>query len=130
MMNTQSKGSITELKIAAKLIERGYTVCMPYGNNARYDLVIEKNGKFERIQCKTSHIEEKCIRFNTTSQHILTGERFTYETEIEYFGVYSPELDKCYLVPSSLGGKSSIGLRIEPAKFNKKSIKWAKDFEL
>lgn len=51
-MNPSQIGLITEYKCQLYLIENGFNVLMPIGNYQKYDLVIEKNGKFTRIQVK------------------------------------------------------------------------------
>ena len=56
---TQIKGLTTELKCMEKFIEYGFIVSIPYGNNSRYDLLLDGgNGKYIRIQCKTAHLNE------------------------------------------------------------------------
>ena len=51
-LNPSQIGDITELKCQAYLIEQGWNVLVPIGNHQKYDLVIEKNNKFYRIQVK------------------------------------------------------------------------------
>lgn len=50
-------GLATELKCQLYLIEQGFNVLIPMGNHQKYDIVVEKNGKFTRIQVK--HATEK-----------------------------------------------------------------------
>ena len=105
-MNTKRKGDITTTMVAAGLLKQDYSVLMPIGDGERYDLVIEKNGKFQRIQCKTGSLNPKKdrIKFKCFSVH---GENGTYTAQkylgqIEYFGVYVPEIDKSYLIPLNI----------------------------
>lgn len=51
-MNPSQIGLITEMKCQLFLVELGYNVLIPKGNHQKYDLVIENNGKFTRIQVK------------------------------------------------------------------------------
>ena len=51
-LNPSQIGDITELKCQAYLIEQGWNVLIPIGNHQKYDLVIEKDCKFYRIQVK------------------------------------------------------------------------------
>ena len=48
-LNPSQIGDITELKCQVYLVEHGWNVLTPIGNHQKYDLVIEKNGKFYRI---------------------------------------------------------------------------------
>ena len=66
-MNTVQKGDISEAKILARFVELGYPVLLPWSNGERYDMVIEKDGEFLRIQVKTGRVENGCIHFNTSS---------------------------------------------------------------
>lgn len=52
ILNPSQVGLITEYKCQLYLIENGFNVLLPIGNYQKYDLVIEKDGKFTRIQVK------------------------------------------------------------------------------
>lgn len=54
ILNPSQIGDIVELKCQVYLIENGWNVLVPVGNHQKYDLVIERNGYFYRIQCKHS----------------------------------------------------------------------------
>ena len=56
-LNPSIIGLATELKCQLYLIEQGFNVLIPMGNHQKYDIVVEKNGKFTRIQVK--HATEK-----------------------------------------------------------------------
>jgi hypothetical protein len=43
---TKVKGNITELMCMAGFIKLGYQVSIPYGDSAKYDFVVDVNGKF------------------------------------------------------------------------------------
>ena len=52
--NPKAIGERSQAHISARLLDVGYNVLTPYGDNTRYDLVIgDADGKFYRIQCKT-----------------------------------------------------------------------------
>lgn len=46
-------GNITELEVISKLLLYG-DVSIPYGNNSRYDCVLDYKGEFIKIQIKTA----------------------------------------------------------------------------
>lgn len=50
-------GSVAELAVAKKLVERGFTVSWPL-NEDSYDLIAEKDGKARRIQVKSANINK------------------------------------------------------------------------
>ena len=48
----QIYGITTELIVAQKFIEKGYIVSIPYGNNSRYDMIVDTDTDCYRIQVK------------------------------------------------------------------------------
>lgn len=52
--NPSITGLTTELKCQLFLIEQGFNVLIPVGNYQKYDIVVEKDGKFTKIQVKHS----------------------------------------------------------------------------
>ena len=70
----QIKGMIIELEVAKKLIELGYIVSFPYGNNARYDLLLDcGNQQYFRIQCKSASFQENNSYIVKTSNEQFTS---------------------------------------------------------
>ena len=131
MRNTKKIGDVSEAKILATLLAKGFVVLTPFGDNQRYDLVTELDGKFSRIQCKTGKLIKGVIKAHFTSVSSNGQNVRTYAGQVEYFAVYCPQNDKSYLVPSS-DVHTSIALRIEPTQkgADQARIRWAKDFEL
>ena len=130
-MNTKDVGNISEAALLTALVQAGYIVSVPWGDNARYDLVIDNDGYLKRVQVKTGRIREGCIQFRVSSVNIRTRITEGYHGQIELFGVFVPELNKCYLVPIEKAGQSAMYLRLTPTKNNQdKGINWARDYEL
>jgi hypothetical protein len=108
------------------------TMHKPFGDNQRYDLVVDEEGVFKRIQCKTGRLKDGAISFNTcSSSYHRNGQKHSYHGQIDYFGVYCPESRKCYLVPVEDVGTRQAKLRVEPAaNSQEKNIHWAEDYEM
>lgn len=53
-LTKKQKGNLTELQCITEFYKLGYTVCIPYGENNRYDFIADINGKLIRVQVKTS----------------------------------------------------------------------------
>ena len=87
-LNPSQIGQITELKCQTWLIEQGWNVLLPVGNYLKYDLVIEKKGKFYRIQCKHATELETGFRVKTRYDKRVNGkvikESYT-AMDIDYF---------------------------------------------
>jgi hypothetical protein len=70
MVNTKAIGEVSEAVILAEFLKAGFPVLLPFGDNQRYDMVIEVSGRFLRVQCKTAFRaggDGSCIRFNAHS---------------------------------------------------------------
>ncbi|MDQ6910528.1 MAG: group I intron-associated PD-(D/E)XK endonuclease, partial [Actinomycetota bacterium] len=54
-----------------------------------------------------------------------------YHGEVDFFGVYSPELDAVYLVPIDQVPERMGSLRLHPARNGQaKGLRWASDYVL
>ena len=59
-MDTIQKGVVTELQCQIDFTKLGYIVSQPI-SPCRYDFVVDVDGKFIRVQCKSCHpIDEEC----------------------------------------------------------------------
>jgi hypothetical protein len=58
-------GDRSTLAIMAALQACGYAVLMPFGENTRYDLVIDSGARLSRVQCKTGRLRNGSVIFNT-----------------------------------------------------------------
>lgn len=130
MMNKSEIGERTEAMVLAALVKAGKHVLMPFGNSRRYDLVIDENGKFIRVQCKTGRLKDGAIHFRTTNVS-SAGKNLPYTGQVDCFGIYCPENNKVYLVPIEDLGLGSCVLRIEPRKNNQQNdIRSAVNYEM
>jgi len=138
--NHKEMGERSEAIIIGKLVYAGYTILKPYGENQRYALVIEDaDRKFWRVQCKTAWIskDHHTILFNTCSNHYAytwqknTMARRHYRGDVDYFAVYSPDLDKVFLIHINQVGVNSASLRLVPSKTsNQYDVRMAQDYEI
>lgn len=131
-MNPKALGEKTEAILIAEFVKRDYKVLLPFGDNQRYDLVLDTNEGFKRVQCKTGRMQNGRILFEATSTRINTkgSYRVNYRGQIDYFAVYCYETGKAYLVPVDAVGIRAGSIRVDAPKKVNKTIMWAKDFEL
>jgi PD-(D/E)XK nuclease superfamily protein len=127
-------GERSEAIIIAELIKRGHRVLIPYGNNHRYDVVINVGGRFLRAQCKTGRLRDGVIRFNTVSTRINTVRTFITPygaDQIDLFLIYCSETDRVYALDVGEAASGHGALRVDPAANGQaKRIRWAADHEL
>lgn len=129
--NPKTIGERSEAVIMAKLLLNGEVVLQPFGDNQRYDLVIDRDGTFLRIQCKTGKIRNGAVEFSSCS-NAGGYKKKSYYGEIELFAVYCPENQGVYMVPVDEAAGITTRLRIDPPKNNSSvsTVRWAKDFVL
>lgn len=122
-MTPKEKGSRSEGAIMSQLIKCGHTVLLPIGENNRYDLVIDLNGEFKRVQCKTGILRGGAIRFRPCSENVVKGKRVTYSYtgSVEFIGVYCEERDEVYLVPVAECAATCTSLRLDKSKNNQQN---------
>jgi hypothetical protein len=98
---------------------------VPVGNYLKYDLVIEKNGKFYKIQCKHATELQTGFRVRTRYDKRNNGKviKETYSTEdVDYF--MTEHKNKYYLFPPF--GTSETVFWTVPTKLSTQKI--AKNF--
>lgn len=131
MRNTKLIGDISESKVISALVEKGWTVSIPFGENSKYDLIADSGEELFRVQVKTGRLSAGVIVFNGYTSHAHRGgESEGYRGKADLFGVYCPELDAVYLVPVEEVPEGKVYLRVENSKKEDSRIRWAKDFEI
>jgi hypothetical protein len=121
MEHPKDIGDRSTLAIMYSLRARGYDLLVPFGENTRYDLVIDDGDHLAKVQCKTGRIRNGAIVFKVCSSyahHPNPKDRFRpYGDEVDFFAVYCPDNGGVYLVPSSeLPNRFQVLLRLEPPK--------------
>lgn len=129
-MNTKQIGDETEARIIAALIAEGYSVSIPFGDNDKYDLVLDTDTRLQRVQCKTGWIEDDVVRFKTASKTTTDGDvtMDEYDGEIDAFAVRCKDSGELYWVPIEDAGKKSTYLRLSEPKIDHPSVSLAEAY--
>jgi hypothetical protein len=135
MATLKTKGDLAELKVAADLVERGYGIAIPFGEDCDFDLILIRIGKLERVQVKYARsdgrvISVKCYSRSLTNGKIRRTKRYTSQT-IDWLAVYDRTSNRCFYLPArDLGtGRSQLHLRLTPTRNNQKlGIRFAEDY--
>lgn len=131
MAMKKAQGSIGEMAVMAEAVKRGYKVAIPLGEDWRFDLIVLRHGKLERVQCKYTKSDGQKIIVRCRSLNNWNEIRYK-ATDIDWLAVYDETTNKCYFVPSAmLGplGRAQMNLRLTPtANKQIKLVLWAKDF--
>jgi hypothetical protein len=135
MASLKTKGDLAELKVAADLVERGYRIAIPFGEDHDFDLILCRGNKLERIQVKFARsdcevIPVRCYSDSLTNGKVRQTKRYT-STTIEWLAVYDQASDRCFYIPASeLGrGRNVLHLRLTEAKNGqRRGIRFADDY--
>ena len=136
MEHPKEIGDRSTLAAMLGLKAAGYALLMPFGENTRYDLVIDDGDELARVQCKTGRLRQGAVEFPVTSTYghhrNPTTARRPYHGQIDYFAVYCPETAGVYLVPiRDVTTRASAKLRIETARNGqRKRIRQARSYEI
>jgi hypothetical protein len=130
-VTTKQKGDISEAQVLAAFLKAGFNVLIPFGDRNRYDCVIEQNGTFKRIQVKTARFIGSSLVFGGYSVTTENGriKHAHYKGDVELFAVYSPDLNKIYLVPPDRCRDRETRLSLSGVSRNQYSVLLASDFE-
>jgi PD-(D/E)XK endonuclease len=121
MAHPKAIGDRSTLASMLALYDAGYAVFLPFGENTRYDLVIDDGTCLQRVQCKTGRLRDGAVRFSTCSSYAhhahANATRRDYRGEVDSFAVYCPDTGVLYLVPiDDLPTTVEGALRVEPAR--------------
>jgi hypothetical protein len=136
MEHPKTKGDRSVLAIMLALNEAGYDLLVPFGENTRYDLVIDDGSRLSRVQCKTGRLRSGAVTFNVCSTYAHHPNprvvRRDYQGQIDYFAVFCPDNRRAYLIPiAELPLRKQARMRVDPPRNNQRlGIRFAADFEI
>ena len=116
-MNSKDKGNIGEALAIAKFVELGIQVSIPFGDNARYDLIADFNGKLNKIQVKycncLSENDSLSCRCCSSTYHTKYGANHSYKDDVDYMCFYLAPWNEIVLIPiEDIGNRKVSGVRI------------------
>ena len=97
VLDTNTKGHLAELEIAAAATRLGVPVLRPLSDHCRSDLAFEIGGRLWRVQCKWGRISADggavVVRLGTCSLGAAGYKRTTYSPdEVDLIAVYCGDL--------------------------------------
>lgn len=132
-MTTKEKGNLTELLCLCEFAKLGIKVSIPYGEDCKYDFILDVNGHLLKVQCKTSQKLEnlegfsfKCESVVVTTKRI-TATKYTLN-DIDFFATMDE--NQCYLVPVEECGVRKTLRYCYPSNGQKKGISLAENYKL
>jgi hypothetical protein len=108
-------GEWAELCFMARATDRGLNVSRPYGDSASYDVGVESDGRFLRVQVKSTTFRRK----GSYTCNILGPKRERYAAgKLDFFAVYLVPVDVWYIIPFEVVAKN-LSLNLTPRKRHK-----------
>lgn len=122
--STHLKGLLGELEFTLHFLKMGWNVYKPIDNNCRADLVIEKNGKYKKIQIKYCTPYKGCLRIDLEHSR-KTTKPYCIE-EVDDIALYDSTNYNFYLIPlTDILPRKEMWLRVAKISKNQsKNINW------
>jgi hypothetical protein len=106
--------------------EHGFNVSKPWGGALRYDFALELNGRFLRLQVKSTTCKNDryyICSFRTASQPYR-------EDQVDFFAVYVIPEDLWYILPASVVVKIKGNLLLAPNRKRHKYERYREAWDL
>jgi hypothetical protein len=135
MAPLKEKGDLAELKVACDLMDRGWGIAVPWGEDCDFDLIAYRNNELQRVQVKYTESDGRivfvrCQSLSLTSGKVRQIKRYTAKT-IDWIAVYDKTTCTCYYVPATeLGsGRELLSLRLVPTlNCQRVGVRFAEDY--
>jgi hypothetical protein len=106
--NYKRRGEWTELLFMTVASGMGFNVAKPWGETASYDVVVEHEARFLRMQVKST---ELWVGGSYLCQLHAGGGRLYTTKQIDYFAIYVVPDDVWYIFPArTLAGMTAVAL--------------------
>lgn len=104
-VDTKLTGDISHYSVVVETLKFGWNPLLPIGDRLPYDLVLEINDKFCRIQVKTAWFSPKVDRWLVETRRTKTNRRrmkreYYKASDFEFAIAYSSELNVFWVFPS------------------------------
>lgn len=134
MNEAKQKGLITELQCQTFFTQLGYNVSIPLGEDCRYDMIVDVEGKLIRVQVKTCHLNltNSGINFSTRSSqggntaHEVQSKKYDID-DVDYFATFWE--NKCYLVKIDDCQGADRTLSFKQEKVNQADVYFIENYE-
>jgi hypothetical protein len=135
MEHPKDVGDRTTLAVMLALQGLGYSVAVPFGENTRYDLIVDDGIRLQRVQCKTGRLRDGVVVFRTASSYAHhpnpKPRQLHYGGQVDAFAVYCPENACVYVIPIDGLPRRAAALRVNPTKNGqRKLIRTASSYEV
>lgn len=135
-MATKNVGDYSEALVRLDLLKRGYIVANVEGDNAPYDLIVDKNGELLRVQVKARTpvagklgVELYTMVYDSTQSTNNRSKQKKYsEASFDWIAVVDISTETIYYVPmDEVCRYSQFTLRLRPSR-QQKNVRFAESY--
>lgn len=118
----KNQGNNAELRFMLLNHELGYIVSKPFGDNAKYDLIVDNGIKLERVQVKSTSRKDKSGGMDCYNCLVCSGrdsKQQYSEQDVDCIAIYIIPEDVWYKIPvNEIKGKT---VKLYPHRIPRKS---------
>lgn len=98
---------------------KGYTVSLPINDTQWYDLIVEKDGIFQTVQCKATATENSTIDFRSTGgTNGGVYDNLLQHKELDLLFCVNKDMNMWLIPVKEIITSRQLTLRVEPTKNN------------
>jgi hypothetical protein len=107
-LDSKRQGEWAEICFLHKATSLGFTVAKPYGENAKYDFIVDAGRSLHRVQVKSASVEERGLFQLKTTSGSSRKRSYTLR-QVDFVAAYLLPWDTWYLIPiAALDGRKTI----------------------
>lgn len=128
----KERGEWAEARFLARAAEEGFRVAKPWGDSARYDFAVEREGRFLRIQVKstTSRLRNGYRCLLQPPQAKENPKKLYSAEQVDFFAAYVIPEDVWYILPAAVAVKMRGRAWLFPGSPGHKYEKYKEAWEL
>jgi hypothetical protein len=122
------RGEWVELLFMARAAQRGFNVSKPWGDSSRYDVSVEDEGRFRRVQVKSTDVARGTDGFICYLKR--SGVQYYRIEEVDFFAIYVVRKDAWFVLPAKVVLRLKSNIRVAPGNAKQKYSRYEGAWEL
>ena len=124
----KQRGEWVELVFMTNAAGRGFHVSKPWGDSGRYDVSVEHQGRFRRVQVKSTSVPRGEGGYVCYLKR--TGIRYYGVEEVDFFAIYVMARKAWFIVPSKVVLRLKSNIRVAPGDKKQKYARYEEAWHL
>jgi hypothetical protein len=112
LKDCKERGEWAELYFLMVAAGLGMNVLRPFGQTGVYDVGVDRSGRLQRVQVKSTIYRRRCGEF---SLNVMGPQRKKYEPgTVDFFAILLIPVDRWYIIPFEVMGRENCSLHFTP----------------